>query len=186
MESQSNSNENRLTAYKSELTAFNKYSAFSLKAAQDGYRNVALLFKAIATAENIQAKNNVNSLKEKGTKIPNFEPEFIVKSTKENLIDDTKGNAFGTTNLLQGFIDTATKEGDNQAIAHFTHTMNTEKKYLELFKNSISAIDNNTSIGLAKSFMVCPDCGNTYPKSAPDNCENCMAEGFRFITIDSL
>lgn len=186
MESNSISTANRLTAYKSEITAFSKYTAFSLKAAQDGYRNIALLYKAIATSENIQAKNNAKKLQEKGTTIPSFEPVFTVKSTKENLMDDAAGDAFGTTLQLQDFIDTASKESDAVAAAHFTHTLNTEKKYLELFKNSIQAINSNTSIGLAKSFMVCPGCGNTYAKSAPENCDYCMTEGFKFIVIDSL
>ncbi len=58
--------ENMQAAFKGETTASAKYAAFSKKAEQEGFHQIALLFKAASTAENIHANNHKAVLQESG------------------------------------------------------------------------------------------------------------------------
>ena len=49
--------ENMQAAYKGEKTATAKYEAFSKKAEEEGYHNIALLYNAVSAYENIHEIN---------------------------------------------------------------------------------------------------------------------------------
>jgi len=56
--------ENLKTAFAGESQANRKYLAFAKKAAEEGYSQVAKLFRAAAEAETVHAHNHLKVLKE--------------------------------------------------------------------------------------------------------------------------
>ena len=58
--------ENMQAAFKGETTASAKYAAYATKAELEGFHQIALLFKAASTAENIHANNHKAVLQESG------------------------------------------------------------------------------------------------------------------------
>ena len=178
--------ENMLEAYKGETTASAKYAAYSKKAEQEGYHQIALLFKAASTAENIHANNHKAVLQESGVSVPVIKPEFTVKTTKENLQDAIAGESYEVTTMYPEFL-TAANTADNQLVMiSLNYAYKTEKKHKVFYEAALAALQNNTAKSLSAVFYICPTCGNTYETKAAARCGISMTSGEKFIKIISL
>jgi len=177
---------NMQAAFKGETTASAKYAAYSKKAEQEGYHQVALLFKAASTSENIHANNHKAVLQESGADVPVIKPEFTVKTTKENLQDAIAGETYEVTTMYPGFLTTASAAGDQLAMISLNYAYKTEKKHKVFYEAALNALQNNKVKTLATVFYVCPTCGNTYETTAPARCGISMTSGEKFIKITSL
>lgn len=173
-------------AFKGETTASAKYAAYSKKAEQEGYHQIALLFKAASTAENIHANNHKAVLLESGVSVPVIKPEFTVKSTKENLQDAIAGESYEVTTMYPEFLTAASEAGNQLAMISLNYAYKTEKKHKVFYEAALTALQNNTVKSLPTVFYVCPTCGNTYETAAPARCGISMTGGEKFIKITSL
>lgn len=178
--------ENMQAAFKGETTASAKYAAYSKKAEQEGYLQIALLFKAASTAENIHANNHKAVLQESGVSIPVIKPEFTVKSTKENLQDAIAGETYEATTMYPEFLTAANEAGNQLAMISLNYAYKTEKKHKVFYEAALTALQNNTVKSLPTVFYVCLTCGNTYETTAPARCGISMTSGEKFIKITSL
>jgi len=178
--------ENMQAAFKGETTASAKYAAYAKKAEQEGYHEIALLFKAASTAENIHANNHKAVLQESGIATPVIKPEYTVNSTKQNLEDAIKGETYEATTMYPEFLTVANAAGDQLAMMSLTYAYKTEKKHKVMYENALAALQNNTVKTLPVVFYVCPTCGNTYETKAPARCGISMTGGEKFIKISSL
>ena len=178
--------ENMQAAFKGETTASAKYAAYSKKAELEGFHKIALLFKAASTAENIHANNHKAVLQESGNSVPVITPEYIVKSTKENLEDAIKGETYEATTMYPQFLTIAQQAGDQLALISLNYAYKTEKKHKVMYETALAALQNNTANTLPAVFYVCSTCGNTYETTAPARCGISMTKSDRFIKIVSL
>ena len=178
--------ENLQAAFKGETTASAKYAAYSKKAEQEGFHQIALLFKAASTAENIHANNHKAVLQESGNSVPVITPEYTVKSTKENLEDAIKGETYEATTMYPEFLTVANQAGDQLALISLNYAYKTEKKHKVMYETALAALQNNTANTLPVVFYVCSTCGNTYETTAPARCGISMTKSDRFIKIVSL
>jgi rubrerythrin len=178
--------ENMQAAFKGETTASAKYAAYSKKAEQEGYHEIALLYKAASTAENIHANNHKAVLQESGVSVPVIKPEFTVKSTKENLEDAIKGETYEATTMYPEFLKTANEAGNQIAMISLNYAYKTEKKHKVMYETALAALQNNTVKSLPSVFYVCSTCGNTYETTAPSRCGISMTSSEKFIKIISL
>jgi rubrerythrin len=124
--------ENMQSAYKGERTAAAKYEAFSNKAEAEGYHNIALLYNAVCAAENIHTTNHKVVIEDAGSTVPTIIPEYKVKTTKENLYDDIKGEAYEAKTMYPDFLKTAEIANNQIAFLSLTYAMKTEKKHFIL------------------------------------------------------
>ena len=178
--------ENMQAAFKGETTASAKYAAYSKKAEQEGFHQIALLFKAASTAENIHANNHKAVLQESGISVPAITPEYAVRSTKENLEDAIKGETYEATTMYPEFLTVANQAGDQLALISLNYAYKTEKKHKVMYETALAALQNNTANTLPAVFYVCSTCGNTYETTAPARCGISMTKSDRFIKIVSL
>ncbi len=175
--------ENMQTAYKGEVTASAKYAAYAQKAEKEGYPQIAILYKAISAAEHIHAGNHQAVLTESKVAVPIIKPEFTVKTTKENLEGDIKGEAYEATSMYPAFIKSAENANNQIGIVSLMYAMKTEKKHNVLYGTALNALQNNNIAILSSTFCICPLCGNTYTDKAPARCGFCMTKGEKFIKI---
>ncbi|MCK9423602.1 MAG: hypothetical protein M0Q38_13500 [Bacteroidales bacterium] len=175
-----------LAAFKGETTASAKYAAYSKKAEQEGYHQIALLFKAASTAERVHANNHKAVLEESGTKIPSITPEFTVKSTKENLQDAIKGETYEVTTMYPEFLKDAGASGNQLAQISLNYAFMTEKKHQVMYENALTALGNNTVKSLSVVYYVCPTCGNTYDTAPAQRCGICMTGSEKLIKVNSI
>ena len=132
--------ENMQAAFKGETTASAKYAAYSKKAEQEGFHQIALLFKAASTAENIHANNHKAVLQESGNSVPVITPEYTVNSTKENLEDAIKGETYEATTMYPEFLTVANQAGDQLALISLNYAYKTEKKHKVMYEKALAAL----------------------------------------------
>jgi len=172
--------ENMQSAYKGEMNAIAKFEAFSKKAEEEGYHYIALLYNAVSAAEYIHARNHKAVIEDSGSKVPTIKPEYKVKTTKENLANDIKDEAYEAKKMYPDFLKTAETAENQIAYLSLTYAMKTEAKHKVFFEQVLADINSKTLKTSPSSYYVCPDCGNTYIAS-PKHCDFSLTEGEKFI-----
>ncbi|MGQ9569245.1 MAG: rubrerythrin family protein [Thermodesulfovibrionales bacterium] len=154
-------------AFAGESQANRKYLAFAKKAEQEGYKQVAKLFRAGAEAETVHAHNHLRILGE-------------IKSTKENLQTAIKGETYEFEKMYPEMIEDAKTEGEKSALQSFQYAYEVEKIHAELYKKALENLGKNPEI----DYYVCQVCGNTVEGDPPDKCPICGALKKMFKKID--
>lgn len=163
----SKSDQNLKDAFAGESQANRKYLAFAKKADQEGYKQVAKLFRAAAEAETVHAHNHLRAL-------------AGVKSTSENLQEAMNGEVFEFRNMYPPMIEDAKAEGNKQAEQTFSYANEVEKIHADLYKKAADTLGKNAET----DYYVCQVCGNTVEGDAPDKCPVCGAPKTAFKKID--
>ncbi|OPX64248.1 MULTISPECIES: rubrerythrin family protein [unclassified Methanoregula] len=163
--------ENAKEALAGESQANRKYLAFSEKAAEEGFKNVAILFKAASEAEAIHAKKLLKVL-------------TAIGPTAKNLEAAVEGETHEFTSMYPGFIKAAEAEKRTDAVLAFTHAMKAEEVHAGLYKKALAAIRAGSDISREPVFL-CPVCGNIELGKPPEKCPICGVFGkqFREITL---
>ena len=178
--------ENRQAAFKSETISSARYAAYSKKAEQEGYHQIALLFKAVSTSENIHANKYKTALQQSGVTIPIITTAFSINSTKENLKEAIAEEKYEINKRYPGIINEALQRNNEMEMRSLNYTNKTEKKHKLFYKAELVALENNAEKYLPTEFYVCDSCGDTYHTKAPDNCINTQTAANNFIKINSL
>jgi rubrerythrin len=152
-------------AISGESQANQHYLAFARKAEEEGYKQVAKLFRAVAKAEEIHAYNHMMALGD-------------VKETAENLKTAMAGENYEHTTMYPEFIEDAITEDNKKAKLSFRWAQKVEMVHEELYKAALSTLSTD---GDAVDYYVCPNCGHTHAKNAPDICPVCGTAGKEYI-----
>lgn len=163
--------ENVKEALAGESQANRKYLAFSDKAAEEGFKSVATLFKAASEAEAIHAKKLLKVL-------------GAINITAKNLEASIEGETHEFTTMYPEFIKAADAEKRSDAVLAFTHAMKAEEVHAGLYKKALTAIKAGSDLSREKVFL-CPVCGNIEVGKLPDKCPICgvFAKQFREVTL---
>ena len=138
--------ENAKEALAGESQANRKYQAFSDKAAEEGFKNVATLFKAASEAEAIHAKKLLKVL-------------TAINTTEKNLEVSVVGETHEFTTMYPAFIKEAEAEKRTDAVLAFTHAMKAEEVHAGLYKKALAGVKSKQDTSREKVFL-CPVCGN--------------------------
>jgi len=157
--------ENLHAAYEGESKAVVRLRVFAEKAEEEGYSEVARLFRAISESEAIHARNNLKLMD-------------VVKDTETNLSEsfarETKVAAVG----YGSFIPVAESEGNGKAVTMFTWARDVEEVHAGLYEKALEHL-------LAEempTYYICGVCGYVSDGSLPDKCPVCGAPADRFFT----
>lgn len=186
IETNAKSKENMKAAFKGETANSAKYTAYSIIAEQEGYQQVALLFKAASISEIIHANNHKAVLQESNISVPLMRPEFTVKTNEDNLQEAIACETYEATTMYPDFLATAKAAGNQMEMLSLNFAYKTEKKHKGLYEAALYALQHNAVSSLPTVFYVCPTCGNTYEKKAPARCSISMTSAEKFIKINSL
>ena len=125
--------DNLNAAFNGESNAHARYLAFAKKADEEGYGEVASLFRAAARAEEIHAANHAAVIKKLGG-VPKADVQAPdVKSTKENLEAAIKGESYERDTMYPEFLAKARKEGQRDAIETFNFAKSAEAEHAKLY-----------------------------------------------------
>lgn len=177
---------NMQDAFKGETTASAKYEAYSKKAEEEGFHEIAMLFKAASKSEKIHANNHKSVLASSKQTVPVITPEFTVKSTKENLKDAIAGESYEVKTMYPEFLTNANTAGNQLSMVSLNYAYKTEQKHKVFYEKALAALEGNTLKSLPTVYFVCPVCGNTYDNAAPQRCGISMTAGEKFIKVSSL
>ncbi len=166
----SNTQDNLQTAFAGESQANRRYLFFAEKAEKDGHPQIARLFRAVAEAETVHARNHLST-------------SDNIKSTKENLAEAIGGEHYEFTKMYPEFIEQAKSEGVKKAEVTFDFANKVEKIHHALYEKALQALEGNQKLE-EKPFFVCQVCGYTVEDAAPDKCPICGAPQTRFKNMD--
>jgi rubrerythrin len=156
-----------LEAFAGESQANRKYLAFAKKAEEEGYKQVAKLFRAAAEAETVHALNHLRELKG-------------IKSIKENLEAAISGETYEFQNMYPQMIENAKTEGHQGALRSFNFANEVEQIHASLYKKALENLGKNEEV----DYYVCQVCGNTVEGNPPDKCPICGAAKKMFKKVE--
>ncbi len=163
----SKSEEDLKEAFAGESQANRKYLAFAKKADQEGYKQVAKLFRAAAEAETVHAHAH-------------FRVMGGVKGTKENLEEALNGESYEFQKMYPRMLEDAKAEANKAATMTFDYANQVEKVHAALYKKAIDDFGKNRET----DYVVCQVCGMTIEGEAPDKCPVCGAPKSSFKKMD--
>ncbi|MFQ5964290.1 MAG: rubrerythrin family protein, partial [Candidatus Scalinduaceae bacterium] len=134
--------ENLQNAFAGESQANRKYLAFAKKAEEEGFKQVAKLFRAAAEAETVHAHKHLKTMSG-------------IHSTKENLQEAIEGEMHEFTKMYPGMIEKAKKEGNKQALQSFDFANKVESIHASLYQKALDNLGNNEPV----DYYVCQVCG---------------------------
>ena len=154
-------------AFAGESQANRKYLAFAKKAEQEGYVQVAKLFRAVAEAETIHAHAHLRILRGVG-------------STEENLKAALSGEAEEFTDMYPRMIRAAQDCGFSAALRSFSFANEVEKVHHDLFEGALNSLGNQDTA----DFYVCQVCGHTQAGKPEEACPVCGALPETYLKVD--
>jgi rubrerythrin len=154
-------------AFAGESQANRKYLAFAEKADQEGYPQVARLFRAAAHAETVHALNHLRALK-------------AIGATAENLKEAIAGESAEFQQMYPRMIADSQAEGHKEAERTFTYANEVEKVHAALYQKALKTMEDKKLVDM----FVCSVCGYTAEGEAPDNCPVCKAVKKLFKRIE--
>lgn len=154
-------------AFSGESQANRKYLAFAKKAEQEGYKQIAKLFRAVAEAETVHAHTHLRVL-------------GGIKSTKDNLEEAISGESYEFQKMYPQMMEKAKEEDKKGALQSFRYANEVEKIHAELYKKVLENLGKNSEV----DYYVCQVCGNTVEGEPPDKCPICGSPKKMFNKIE--
>ena len=156
---------NLRVGFSAESQAHLRNLVFAMKADQEGYPQVARLFRANAEAESVHAFNHLRLL-------------GGVSDTQDNLV-----SAFERENLAAGtypqFIREANEEGNASVATVLGYSRDVEKGHAKLYRKAQAHMMAEEET----EYYVCQVCGHVSDGVLPDVCPVCGAPGEKFRKV---
>jgi len=155
-------------AFAGESQANRKYLAFARKAENEGFLQIARLFRAAAEAETIHALGHLGNMGKVG-------------NTLENLESAVRGETYEFTEMYPLMLDRAKAEG-HKGKKMIGFALAAEKVHARLFQMAVDAMKAGKDLSQLDIYL-CPVCGNIEFGAAPEACPICGAPKARFQKI---
>jgi rubrerythrin len=154
-------------AYTGESKASLRLKVFAEKADQEGYPQLAKLFRVISFSEELHGKRALRLMKE-------------IKSTEENLADSFESETKVAGVAYDNFIKYAEEVGDRAASVYFSQSRDVEEIHAKLYKEAMDhVLEERQTI-----YYVCDVCGYVSDGILPEECPVCGAKKDRFVTFE--
>lgn len=157
-----------MAAFAGESQANRKYLLYAKKAEEDGYKNVAKLFRAAAEAEQIHA-------------FTEFKVANKLNDTASNLEDAINGETYEFKEMYPEFEKDANSVDDAKIAKLFKNIGLVEEVHATLYKEALEAVKAGKDV--ESEYYLCPYCGYV-GKEIPDRCPICGASGEKFIKAE--
>ena len=160
--------ENLSDAFAGESQANQKYRAFAKSAENDGFPNIAKLFRTTAEAERIHAEGHLKALDSIG-------------SITENLKAAIAGETYETTKMYPPMLKQA-EEDNHKAKRMFKWALDVEAVHAQLYKLALVAAERGEDLAETE-FYLCPVCGHIEFGKPTEECPVCGAKAEKYIQI---
>ena len=164
----STTEKNLKDAFAGESQANRKYLAFARKAEQDGFANVARLFRTAAEAETIHALGHLNAMGGIG-------------STADNLRAAIAGETYEHTEMYPPMLRQAEAE-NHRAKRMFEYAEKAEAVHAGLYRMALEAVAQGKDLA-ETGIYLCPVCGHIELGKPPAACPICGAKGEKFVQV---
>jgi len=160
--------DNLKEAFAGESQANQKYRAFAKKAEQDGYPNLARLFRTTAEAERIHAEGHLKAMEQ-------------ICSSIENLQAAIQGETYEYTKMYPPMVAQAEADG-HKAKRMFGYATEVEEVHARLYKMALEAVQKGNDL-TETEFYLCPVCGRIEFGKPTEACPTCGTKPDKFILV---
>ncbi|UCH32495.1 MAG: rubrerythrin family protein [Candidatus Bathyarchaeota archaeon] len=155
-------------AYVAESKAFQRLLLFAKQAEKEGVPQIAHLFRAVAAAEGVHARQHFKSL------------EGSIGDTQTNLelaFQRESGVAEAEYNRM---LREAEEDDEEEAALTFSQIRDVETGHAGLYKNAL----NHLIAQRETKYYLCTTCGYVSDGKLPENCPICGAPKTKFQSVD--
>lgn len=154
-------------AYTGESKASLRLKLFAEKAQEEGYPQMAKLFRVISFSEELHGKRALRLLRE-------------IRSTQENLAESFESETRVAGVAYDKFIRYAEEAEDRPASLYFSQSKDVEEIHAKLYKEAMDHMleDRKTT------YYVCEVCGYVSDGVLPEVCPVCDAKKDRFVAFE--
>lgn len=160
--------DNLKKAFAGESQANRKYLAFAKKAEQEGFANVARLFRTAAEAETIHA-------------LAHFGAMAGIGSTADNLREAVSGEIHEHTEMYPPMLQQAVAD-DHRAKRMFGYALKAEAVHAKIYQMALEAVEAGRDLTETK-FYLCPVCGHIELGAPPASCPICGTKAEKFMQV---
>ncbi len=153
--------------YTGEAKAALRLKVFAKKAEEEGYPQMAKLFRVIAFSEEIHGALALRVLREIGTTEENLRESFESETSVAQVAYDT-------------FLKLAYELGEKGAAWLFTQNRDVEEVHASLYKKALNDILSER----VTTYYVCSMCGYVSDGVLPEECPVCGAKKDKFVQFD--
>jgi rubrerythrin len=154
-------------AFAGESQASRRYLAYARKAEEEGFSNLARLFRAIAESETVHAINHLKCVNG-------------VRSSLENVEEAFKGEKEEYTGMYPMFMDQAKRDINNEALTSFYWANEAEQVHADFYERAMESLKQGQDIQVGE-LHLCKVCGYTLEGSPPDKCPVCGESRDMFV-----
>jgi len=161
--------ENLRTAFAGESQAHMRYLIFAQKAEEEGYPNIARLFRAISFAEQVHATNHFKALGELGV-------------SGENLNSAISGERYEVEEMYPAYDAVARLQREREAKNSIHYALEAEKIHAAMYSQAKQAVQSGKDLQIGQIY-ICKVCGYTGEGDPPKRCPVCGATEEKFQTF---
>jgi len=174
---------NLRSAHGGESMAHMRYLVWGRKAEEDGFPNVARLFRAISHAETVHGSNHFSELREVGgPHLVAAMAGFGIGTTRDNLAGAIEGELFEVNEMYPVYLETAKSQQERGAQLSFHYALSAESIHAEMHQRAKQAVEAGGDLTLG-AVQVCEVCGYTAEGGIPEKCPICSAKREQFSTF---
>lgn len=174
--------DNLQAAYDGESNASAKYAAFAKKADEEGYGQVASLFRAASRAEQIHAATHAGVIRKLGGTPKADVKAAEVKTTKENLQAAVAGESYERDTMYPEFLAKAKKDANKDAIETFNFARSAEAEHAKMYSEALAKLDSLKG-SKAVAYYVCTVCGYTTARLDFQKCVVCFSSKDKYTKV---
>jgi rubrerythrin len=141
--------------------AAEKYMVFAEQAEEEGFPNIARLFRAVSFAETRHARNHLRVMSG-------------VNATADNLLVAFQGESFEIDQMYPAYQEIAKLQKNQQAYKSMTYAVKAEMDHKRMYADAREAALGGKDIA-DQPVSVCLVCGHTVIGDVPDKCPVCAA-----------
>ncbi len=158
--------ENLKSAFAGESQAHMRYLIFAKKAEEEGFPNIARLFRAIAYAEQVHAANHYNVL-------------GMIRATADNLQVAIDGETYEVDEMYPSFNIVAKLQEEKGAERTTNWALQAEKVHAGIYQKAKQAVETGNDMKIGDIY-ICDMCGYTVEGEPPARCPVCGASKEKF------
>jgi rubrerythrin len=151
-------------AYTGEAKAALRLKVYAKKAEEEGYKQMARLFRVISFSEEIHGARALRVLRE-------------IKGTEENLAASFESEKKVAEVAYDQFVKLAEEAGNKEAVLHFSQSKDVEETHAKLYKQAMSDFMEERET----TYYVCEVCGYVSDGVLPEVCPVCGAPAKMFV-----
>jgi rubrerythrin len=154
-------------AFAGESKAYMRNLAFGKKAEEEGFPQIARLFRAVAEAERVHAEEYLKYL------------EGVIGETEGNLKAAFENEIKAKNNFYPAFVKEAFELKREDVAWSFSHSRDVEERHAKLYKDALEAMLQEQDT----EYHVCQVCGYIFDGELPEQCPVCRTKRENFKKV---